>query len=158
MKKYICVSLLMLIALIVINGCSSKGQQQTSPNEYPPDKAVQNGDVLNNRAKVFNEEKLVNFIKNVQDGKQDKIRVTGYTIESDAIIQDLKYDGKQIERIEDTTRDKFGSQDITKTTCSKIGEEIVEAGGNKYKQYYLSQCNGISASKISILQSPEPLK
>ncbi len=88
------------------------------PRVYEPEIAEKNGDVVCVHGDNYNIEKPEQFIEKYKDGKaniSDMIRVITYTIEGDAIIQDLTViDEKNMKLIMDYTRDKFGPKYIKK--------------------------------------------
>lgn len=83
------------------------------PEKYYPAVAQKNGDVVGSivvKAKDSNLEKLDKFIgkyetKTLNVG--DMVRVTCYTDEGDAIIDDLVVDSESIKLIDDNTRDRY---------------------------------------------------
>ncbi|MHC1683071.1 MAG: DUF4362 domain-containing protein [Clostridiaceae bacterium] len=67
-----------------------------------------NGDVVAVHGEITNLDKLENFKNNVHNGEKDKVTVTTYyTIEGDAIIYTLNFNGKTIEYAVDMRRDKY---------------------------------------------------
>ena len=89
------------------------------PRDYDTGQAIKDGVVLlTNTNKIYNKEKLDEFIKNTcKDLRQEKmldsfIRVGEFTIEGDLILTDYKYDSSSDEFIirNDSTRDKFGAE------------------------------------------------
>ena len=90
------------------------------PNTYKYKTAAKNNNVVNSFQGNVNVDKLYNFISNVESKKQDKIRIVSYTIEGDAMITDLQYDGNIIKCRTDSTRDRFGSRTINYGEYTKI--------------------------------------
>ena len=98
------------------------------PKEYNIEQAIKDGVVvLTNTNKIYNKEKLDEFIKNTcKDLRQEKmldsfIRVGQFTIEGDLILTDYKYDSNENKFIirNDSTRDKFGvEKNITEKSLS----------------------------------------
>lgn len=110
------------------------------PSAYKPNQAIANGDVVGLMGKTTNLDKLKDFINNVKKQKKDKVRVTTYTVEGDAIIKTLNFNGKNIECSVDSRRDKFSSHDlrkITKYTFTNIDIEL----NNNNTIYFLSNNN-----------------
>lgn len=97
---------------------------------YTVETAVKRGDVVNVHGKQYNAEKLEKFIDNVKSGKKDKIRITTYTIEGDAITTDLEYTGKKIIYVFDNSRDHFGSP--IKVKKDFISDSIYKDGSKYY--------------------------
>jgi hypothetical protein len=111
-----------VLLLILLSGC----------NYRPFDK-----NIVDSHGDITDLEKLMKFVENVNQGKEDKIRVVRYTTEGDPILQDLKYDGKIITSITDSTKDEFGDGSISTATCKSINvEETVET-----TNYILSGCD-----------------
>ena len=115
------------------------------PKRYEPDVATQNGDIVDVHGKTSNLQRLGLFISNTNREVKDTVRITTYTIEGDAIISVLNYDGQRIEYIMDTTRDNWGTKKILRT----IGEQIRiesktlkhdDGTQEKVKIYYLIGC------------------
>ncbi|WP_332646659.1 DUF4362 domain-containing protein [Lysinibacillus sp. 54212] len=88
------------------------------------EKGVGDVDVLNSHGSIEGLEKMVHFYDNVQNGVPSDLRIVHYTIEGDPIITDLSYDGKSFEVTYDTTRDKFGSGEITIIKCGNLIQEV----------------------------------
>ncbi len=84
------------------------------PKKYPPDEAITNGDYVNVHGQISNEEKLTEFISAVTSKKSAAIRMVQYTVEGDPIISDIIFDANKFTVFNDTTRDAFGEQKISK--------------------------------------------
>jgi hypothetical protein len=80
------------------------------PQEYSPELAQKNGDVVRVNGIVYNVEKLDKLIENTKIINADMIRITTYTDEGDAIIYDLIKSAGGFELTVDNTRDKFSSK------------------------------------------------
>lgn len=87
-------------------------------------------DVVNKHGKITNLTHFEEFFENVQYSRKDAVRIVAYTIEGDAIITELQFDGSTIEYILDTTRDAYGQQEVITTNCTSIEkletEETIE--------------------------------
>ncbi|MEH7253827.1 DUF4362 domain-containing protein [Neobacillus niacini] len=118
MKKVIWVVLI----LILISGCSFN----------PSDE-----DVVDSHGEITNLEKFIEFVENVNQGREDKIRVVRYTIEGDPMLHDLEYDGETITSTTDTTRDEFGDGSISTATCKSINVKETD----ETTDYILSGCD-----------------
>ncbi|MBA2875780.1 MULTISPECIES: DUF4362 domain-containing protein [Anoxybacillaceae] len=129
MKKIICFMLIMLL----LSSCG----------EYEPSK----DDIVNKHGDITNLGKFMQFVENVNRGKEDKIRIVAYTVEGDPIIQDLEYDGESITLITDTTRDKFGSGSINTSTCKSIKIEKTQ----ERTDYLLDGCDQESTENIVLV-------
>lgn len=112
----------LMLFLLLLSGCS-----------YKPS----NEDIVDTHGDITNQDKFKAFIKNVNEGKKDKIRVVRYTTEGDPMLHDLEYDGETITSTTDSTRDEFGSGKISTATCQSI--EVIET--SERTDYTLSGCN-----------------
>lgn len=83
------------------------------PDPYVPEDAAKNGDYVNVHGKVNNASKLTEFYEAVDAGESAALRVVRYTIEGDAIIADVVFDGSIFHLTVDTTRDAYGVGEIT---------------------------------------------
>ena len=126
MKKVIIIVISFLLLISI--GCIEPIKPTYNRSPYNPEDAIKNGDVVNVQGQEYNAEKLDQFMENIKNNKNDKIRITMYTIEGDPILIDLEYDGKRIFYTYDNTRDGFGSPTIEKKMFSadklyKLGRE-----------------------------------
>lgn len=103
------------------------------PKEYSFDIAKENGDVVWSFKRIYNLERLDNFVNNVKNGQKDMIRVVAFTKEGDPIIEDLLYDGEAIRVTCDSTRDEFSANP---SISSYEYEQIVIE--KKYNEHYES--------------------
>ena len=101
------------------------------PQEYTFDMAKENGDVAWTNKEVYNLYRLDKFIRNVNNGLKDMVRVVGFTKEGDPIVKDLKYDGEMINLSRDSTRDRFSANPGIRTY--KYRQIFVE---NRYDKHY----------------------
>ena len=53
------------------------------------------------------------FYENIQKGIVSVLRIVHYTTEGDLMVTDISYNGDTIEVEHDTTRDTFGSGQVT---------------------------------------------
>jgi hypothetical protein len=83
------------------------------PDPYLPEDAAKNGDYVDVHGKVSNFSKLTEFYEVVDAGESAALRVVQYTIEGDAIIADVVFDGSIFHLTVDTTRDAYGAREIT---------------------------------------------
>lgn len=93
------------------------------PDPYPMELAKENGDVVYGHNIGYNIKKLDRFLDNAKDNRSDWVRITQYTVEGDAIIQDLKHNQGKLTLFIDTTRDKFGARAITEYDLSDVYKE-----------------------------------
>ena len=92
------------------------------PKKYPPDEAIANGDYVNVHGQISNEDKLTEFISAVNSKDSAAIRMVQYTVEGDPIISDIIFDGNRFTVFNDTTRDAFGKQKISKNEYERMLE------------------------------------
>ena len=127
--------MLLLTYLFILTACNISDEEKNPVNKeganltskYSPKpsvKGVKNVDVVNTHGSIEGIERMQNFYDKLQDGITSKLRIVHYTIEGDPIVKDLKYDGDTLKVTYDSTRDKFGSGEITTVTCSDLLEEI----------------------------------
>ena len=108
------------------NSLSTGGETQATVEENAEIKVkgVKNVDVLNRHGSTEGLERMNRFYDSVQKGVPSNLRIVHYTIEGDPIITDLSYAGDYLEVKYDSTRDQFGSGDITKIICGNLLEEV----------------------------------
>ncbi|WP_068775732.1 DUF4362 domain-containing protein [Paenibacillus sp. FJAT-26967] len=109
------------------------------PKKYPSETAVQNGDVVYNRSRLANLDKWDRFLNNLKNKKEDHIRLVSYTIEGDAILDELNFNGTRIKYTHDSTRDNFGSGIKETTFCRSMdikAKELKDVG----LVYVLNNC------------------
>lgn len=137
------IMLILSLALMLLTACEANdpttdasGITQAFPEiiePHNPEQAEQSGDVVVLHGDIRNEDKWDTFMKNVKKKQQDQVRVTMYTIEGGAIIQELIYDGSAIQSTYDNSRDAYGSKQGLKTdTCTGIGTMKSEEGNVFY--------------------------
>lgn len=127
MKKVLI--LILSVIMIFAIGCSRDNKLTYSKTPYASETAIKNGDVVGIHGKQYNTEKLEKFMENVRKGIKDKVRITTYTKEGDAIITDLEFDGKKINYTYDNTRDRFGTPTIEK---KKFNADSIYKDDSKY--------------------------
>jgi hypothetical protein len=153
--------LIMMTTLTValITGCSS---QNTSSNQhiaigdveasnkmmktlpkvekpYSPEKAIQNGDIVNLHGNYSNMDVWQKFLKNVETKHSDAIRITQYSVEGDPLLYELFFDGRQIDFTFDNSMDAYAGQGKgrQRTFCTEIKKKKFESIG---ESYILSGC------------------
>nr|WP_144929013.1 DUF4362 domain-containing protein [Paenibacillus bovis] len=99
---------------------TSTGNMSTKPYV----KGVKNVDVVNSHGSIDGLERMEKFYEDVQNDISSHLRIVYYTIEGDPMVKDLVYNGESIEVKYDTTRDKYGSGEITVTSCTNIIKEV----------------------------------
>lgn len=146
MKSFKLKLIFIVFFCMLITACSEK------LSVYDSKLAIANGDVVSVHGKTTNLNKLDDFMSKVHNGEKDAVRITTYTIEGDAIITALNFNGKIIECDFDTRRDKFSSENdrkIMKYKFAKIDKEIK----NDITVYFLTDENNSSRRDIFIADS-----
>lgn len=95
------------------------------PEKYDSELAKNNGDIVNIHGKGYNVEKLDSFMSSLKKKEAAMIRITQYTVEGDAVIKDLIYDGKFILLKDDNTRDQFASAENRRVIEYKVSDIII---------------------------------
>jgi Domain of unknown function (DUF4362) len=130
---------LMMIFSFILAGCEE--EEQTHVEEVkkiePPDYIQDAGDVVDMHGDITNLEKFYTFVKHVEQGKKDKIRIVSYTTEGAPMLHDLEFNGTTIHSTYDSTRDGFGYGSIEEATCRGIAEVNTEGRTD----YILEDCN-----------------
>lgn len=116
-----------------------KPRNSENPNGVESNKVtIKNGP---NDYDSINVGRIESFIENSNNGVEDEIEITQFTIEGDPIVTTVRFnaiDGT-FELIKDNTQDKFGKPEIIKKEYnSSYKAELAEAKPNKElnKQYY----------------------
>ncbi|MGE6555538.1 DUF4362 domain-containing protein [Exiguobacterium artemiae] len=118
------IHLLFGVGILMLAGCAS--------NDYLLKEASKNGDIVTTPER-HNLDRFETFLTRVGQQKQDTIRITGYTTEGDAILEDITYDGKWFTYSLDSSRDEYGSQadDRNKEICQNLEQQTTD-GGNTF--------------------------
>jgi len=110
------------------------------PADFSAQQAVDGGSIyVDIHGKIYNEGVADRFYSDVISGGAAFMRTAQYTIEGDTIFTDYQYDGKTFTVTRDTTRDKFGPQEITAFTY----KYLVPYGHGTPIGYYLSNTENI---------------
>ncbi|MGQ3544930.1 DUF4362 domain-containing protein [Bacillus cereus] len=106
-----------------------------SPSSTTIDKK---NDVIVKEAGTSNLDKFEQFVRNVDQGKVDKIRIVQYTDEGDPVFQTLEHSGKDILYVLDSRQDKFAGdhKGLHKDSCKSIVKELRESEST----YRLTDC------------------
>jgi hypothetical protein len=109
---------------------------------YPPEQAVQNGDIVDLHGNYSNFDAWKDFLKNLETKQTDTIRITSYSIEGDPIFYELFFNGKEIEYTFDNSMDAFAGQGKGRksTLCTGIMKKTFEYG----ERYILNGCGSES--------------
>jgi hypothetical protein len=124
-----------ILLSIVLFGCTQKKDNPIKP--YYPEEAIKNGDIVDENGIINNLDKLNEFVKNVNDGVKDKVRITRYTKEGNPIFNNLDFTGKNIKYTYDDSQDSYGGSGIKSDTCSFIESTNTENG----VEYRLTNCS-----------------
>jgi hypothetical protein len=138
---------LLALVILIITGCSTS-EDGTVDSSSNGTKFELNADVIDTHGGVEGLGAMENFYQQVKKGKEGKLRVVQYTIEGDPLITDLDYDEEQIHVKFDTTRDKFGSGEVTTSTCG----QLVREENPTNLSYYMTECKGASSDISQVLQ------
>ncbi|RJP02579.1 DUF4362 domain-containing protein [Exiguobacterium sp. RIT452] len=114
--------------LLTLGGCGKS---------YSMEEAVKNGDIVTT-PEQHHMDRFATFLKHVDEKEKDTIRITNYTTEGDAILEDVSYDGKRFTYSLDSSRDAYGSQtdDRNKEICQNL-EKRTE---NERSVFFLTDC------------------
>lgn len=119
-------------------------KQEEEKNEYSLEKAVENGYFVITHNKIYNKNKLEQFIKNTEINAknriEDSIKIMQYTVEGDPIITELIY------KIKDETYELSGKtvnkttyilkEDNTQDKCSVESDRIVTVNDDIPGEFY----------------------
>ena len=132
-----------LLFLFLI-GCSNTAEESSSVDNpaqpYPPQEAVENGDiVVNVEGETMNYKRFEAFLTSVRTGEKDEIRITNYTVEGAPIFYNLQFNGEKILYTFDNTEDGYAGSGRGKrsTTCSEMNK--VTTG--ERSEYRLRECD-----------------
>ena len=143
--------LLILSFILLIYGCNGGADSSTDIYMFPeniPNYISSLEDIVDTHGELKNKERFDEFLNNVYQGKEDRIRVVRYTTEGDPMLHDLEYDGEIIKSTTDTRRDQYGHGRITQTTCTSI-EEIET---NESTEYILKGCDHAIENMIVVIR------
>jgi hypothetical protein len=115
------------------------------PKVYNATDAQRNGDVVKVSTIQYNIEKLDTFIYNYKNKKAttgDMVRITGYTEEGAAVIDDLVVNSEGINLLEDNTRDSNSSQNDRVISKYKISDMYTNTSSG-WINYYVKTDQGI---------------
>lgn len=144
--KYIIYLFVLASLLVACN--TSNGSDEIQERVKPSVKGVSDVDVVNTHGGVEGVKKMQIFYENTQKGIASDLRIVHYTIEGDPMVTDLSYNGDTIEVEHDTTRDTYGSGQITTNTCGKL---LVESNPTNIA-YIATDCKGMPYGMESVLQ------
>ncbi|MCJ8008452.1 DUF4362 domain-containing protein [Lederbergia wuyishanensis] len=131
LKKVIFITLLIIVIFTLAACNTGKGEMNSAgtasgfrDSTKLSVKGVKNVDVLNSHGSIEGLERMKIFYDNMQNAVPSDLRIVHYTIEGDPIVTDLTYNGESLDVKYDSTRDAFGSGEITTNRCGNIVEEV----------------------------------
>jgi len=138
---------LVVLCILVLSGCTG--------DDYPSEEAIKNGDIVTTPERA-NIDRFETFLERVEADKKDTIRITNYTTEGDAILEDITYDGKQFIYSLDSSRDEYGSQtdDREKEVCQKLKKRTE----NKREVFALTDCQEGQDHDVFVSEAGETKK
>lgn len=128
-----------LSLILLVSGCNS-GEKSTDMNmdkDSIPPYTKTSDDIIDKHGNLENKERLDEFFNNVQQGKDDSIRVVRYTTEGDPIIYSYEFENEEINVTIDTRRDGYGQGNVIYEICTslKVNED------NERIDYKLEGCS-----------------
>lgn len=141
----------LFLFLVTLAACSDssgdEGIQTGGDANIPKVEGVENVDIVNTHGRIEGVERMHAFYENVLNKVSSEIRIVHYTIEGDPIVTDVKYDEKGIELIHDSTRDAYGSGEITTFKCGNL----VQEQNITNMSYIAMDCKDIPYGMVEIL-------
>ncbi|MGG3564339.1 DUF4362 domain-containing protein [Neobacillus rhizosphaerae] len=116
---------LTLFIFVILSAC-----QREENSTHKPYKPTAN-EIVETHGGIEHIERLDLFVKNMNYGKKDKVRLIRYTIEGDPIYYDLTYDGSQFTIKRDTREDQFGQGEVNTYLCKSI-QKLESTTSTKY--------------------------
>ncbi len=113
---------------------------ESLPKDYTSDMAIKNGDYVDVHGNISNENVMNEFLEKISKNQSAFLRKVQFTIEGDPIITDFLYNNGVFTVISDTTRDKFGSGEITTKNYKNL--TLYDDGQNKY--YFVTNLEKIT--------------
>lgn len=144
------------IGNLIINSRSEKSylKLEDLPQEYSTQQAIDDKCFVVVANETYNKETLDEFVNNVNEKKEDTLRIVQFTVEGDKIITDLEYlKDDTMSFIVDNTRDEFSSQGdrkITRNIYNMSEYKIIEDEHENRKYLYLENSNQDFNSRIFI--------
>ena len=143
---------MLIIALAACNTNDKYSPDAQNLKEGPFVEGVKDVDVLNTYRGIVGFERMQDFYDTIQKGIASDIRIVHYTIEGDPIVTDLTFNGESLEVEHDSTRDSYGSGEITTNiTTNSCADMIVEATPTNLS-YIAIDCSDIPNGEDEVLQ------
>lgn len=133
MRKFLRL-LFILIVIIAILIFVQKIGKSNSQDSYDSKKAIKRGDIVATPSKLTNFKRFEEFLLNISEKKEDRVRITSYTLEGDPIFKDLSFDGKEIHYKYDPTYDEYGENKVETDICVGILKRVND---EEITEYYL---------------------
>lgn len=140
-KKILCLPMLFMLAACGEEGGKSPG---TSSSFTPTEQ-----DIIDKHSEITNLARFEEFFENVQQAKEDTIRIVAYTIEGDPIIKEVHFNGSEIEYTLDTTHDAFGQQAVSATNCQSVKKIETQ----EHIEYQIVGCENETDSVLLVVDS-----
>jgi hypothetical protein len=107
---------LITIVFVLLSACQ---REQSTHKPYEPTA----NEVVETHGGLENIKRLDQFVKNMNSGKKDKVRLIRYTIEGDPIYYDLTYDDSKFTIKRDTREDQYGQGEVNTYLCKSIQKQ-----------------------------------
>ncbi|WP_413303511.1 DUF4362 domain-containing protein [Bacillus sp. 1P10SD] len=130
---------LTIFIIVILSGC--QGEAPASTKHKPTA-----NEIVETHGSLEHIERLDRFVKNMNSGKKDKVRLIRYTIEGDPIYYDLTYDGSKFTIKRDTTEDKYGGGEVITYSCKSI--QTLES--NTSTKYMVEECPDFGEELLTI--------
>ncbi|MFJ7933853.1 DUF4362 domain-containing protein [Sporosarcina sp. NPDC096371] len=130
--------LLLGFGILLLSACS-----------YDSEKAVKNGDVINNNGPVFNFSSFELFLEKIEGKKPASVRIANYTPEGDPTLYNLTFDGSSIDLEIDRSKNNNRGNEPAKDnmTC----KDLVKEDGHQVLTYTLESCEKDSFAESYVL-------
>ncbi|WML57706.1 DUF4362 domain-containing protein [Neobacillus sp. PS2-9] len=131
---------LITIVFVLLSACQREEQTTSKPHKPTANEVVEV------HGRLENIKRLDLYVKNMNSGKKDKVRLIRYTIEGDPIYYDLAYDGSKFTIKRDTTEDKYGGGEVITYSCKSI--QTLES--NTSTKYMVEECPDFGEELLTI--------
>lgn len=144
--------LILAISLLSLSGCGNgqtntsapqiKEQKQTEPafSSLPADDVIE----VASSGEIGNLNRFHKFLENTDAKEADHIQIRQFTTEGDPISRDIHFDGSVFQSTFNSSRDQYGSGDISETVCAELTRtETVES-----TDYQLEACESDQVNSL----------
>jgi hypothetical protein len=121
---------LITIVFVLLSACQREEQTTSKPHKPTANEVVEV------HGRLENIKRLDLFVKNMNSGKKDKVRLIRFTIEGDPIYYDLTYDGSKFTIKRDTREDQYGQGEVNTYLCKSIQKQE----SNTSMKYIVEEC------------------